>query len=821
MLLARVQALLVQGYLRSCPREFRLEKYQDLIKGRDWLSAAIDESGIELFPEEVKPVQEEVGFDDSIVRPIGKFPPAAGNQSLQSLYVQYLCTQNNPLQCSRSGGTETQDEIESLTLSQNSPQSLSQNLSPILSQCSLCKFPAPLTEKMKIRGKNGIYAIDRSMGRRGLGRLYGGTLQDTKQAIVLKEYLLPSRYFNVAEKRATQDTIKKLAGLSLLGSPGQDFRILSPIEVISDGDDERCYVILDERSTNPTLNQTLQKTGVLSTDTVRSLLNQILQILEVLHEQKFQLPLGQIQSGLVHGNLNLDTVLIKADATAATTNATTSATKTLTKTLTKTSTVPQKSITLRPSNFFVYLSDLMLWESLCKTPLMKLPEQSITQDLINVGYIGFYALNGGAIDATGKALDPECPEHWSQSTPALTAFLRRLLGLASRFPTAAEARQALLQIPIDAPIVATDVAEAIAPPKSKWTKVAAFATLFLILGVAAFPLLKTRKPAAIAMAPVETPILAEMKAVGAIPMGEFRYTAVQNGTWNYILQTADLIESGQTLERKIQTAQPKLTLKFEPSVSLDAAIAAVRSGKSAFAIVPLNQSVPEDLEFQPIAYDGLAVFVSFSYSLRDQGLPKALKGTLSIDQLQKIYTGKVGNWKTLTAANLPVKSYQSDDPELVTLFEQRLFNGQLPSDFSLKDTPKPPNFFELLRSVLRDFESNNTGSIGFAPFSRVFGQCSVYPLAIQANGKSPVQPMVLSTGPAIEPTTNLCDRKGNYNIDPKMFRSGEYPLAYPIGVMYARRNDRPIVGVKFAEMMRTKEGQRLLKQTGLVPAIEE
>ncbi len=770
MLLAKVQALSIQAYLKSCPREFRVEKYKDLLKGRDWLKTAIAESGIELFPEDVKTAEVETAIETPIVRPTGPFPTAAGYQSHQPLYVQYTCTQGNPLHCTVVSGGET--------------------------VCSGCKFPAPIAEKMKIRGKNGIYTIDRSLGARGMGRLYAATQQETKQPIVVKEYVLPSRYFNVAEKRGIQESVQKLAGLSLLGSPEQDFRILSPIEAISDGEDERCYLILDHRSAHPSLKQTLEKTGILPTNTVQNLLSQILQILEVLHEQKFQLPMGQIQSGLIHGNLNLDTVLIQVND------------------LTET----EPSSTLRPSSFFVYLSDLSLWERLCKTPLMKLPELSIGQDLVNVGYLGFYALNGGAIDEKGKALDPELPANWSTSKSELTQFLKRLMGLTTPFASATEARQDLLQIPSDAPIVAADVVDAIDPAKSKWTKVAAFLTLFLILGVAATPLIqKMKKP--VAIAPVEIPIPAEMKDIGAIPMGEFRYTAVQNGTWNYILQTADLIEVGQTLERKIQVAQPKLTLKFEPSSSLDEAIAAVRSGKSTFAVIPLNQSVPEDLEFQPIAYDALAVFVSFSYSQREQGLPKALQGSISLEQLQRIYTGKLENWKTIASSNLPVKSYQSNDTELATVFEQRVFAGVASPESPLKDIAKPPNFFELLRSVLRDFESNQTGSIGFAPFSRVFGQCSVYPLAIQTPRKSPVQPLLLNDGREIAPNTNLCDRKGSYKIDANVFRSGEYPLAYPIGVLYARRNDRPLIGVKFAEMMRTKEGQRLLKQTGLVPAI--
>jgi hypothetical protein len=779
MIIARLQETFVRVYLRSYPSDLRLERYAAL-HSWEWLRSALVKVEPELFPELAAAAQEEIGF----IEPIGEFPDAAGLRYYQSLYAQYPCTQGNPLRC----------------VADSQAQSIESAEATARLQCSDCGFPASLSEGLKIKDHNSVYVIEQQLGQRGLGRLYSGTQTDTKQKIVLKEYLLPSHYFNLEERRTRQEALKSLAGLSLMSNPGQNFRILSPFSVLVQ--DERCYLFFGQTAAHPTLKRMLQGLGPLPAYTVKRLLNQILQILEVLHEQTFQLPMGKTQPGLAHGNLNLETILIDLD---------------------QSSSMAEPSM-FGVSDFFLYLSDLALWEGQFKPPLMKCIEPSVVQDLKDVGYIGFYALSGGAIAPDGHALDPASSQNWSQQNVALKEFIYRLLGLGLPFDNAAAARQALLKIPIDHSIqrgseLAGDIDTTPPPtkPQINWLALTTIASASLILGALALRTIKRRAPISTVS---KSPALERIQDVGSIPTGDFTYTAVQDGTWNYLLKTADLIESGKTLEDKIHTAQPKLQLKFTASSSQQVALESVRSGQSSFAIVPLNQPLSEDFEYQPIAYDGLVAFVAFSYSHREQGLPTPLKGKISLPQLQQLYTGQANNWQSITASTLPAKSYQLPDSELSALFEQRIFAGESSAHSTLEAVEKPSNFFELLRSVLRDFESKQTGSIGFAPLSRVFGQCSVYPLAIQTKGESPVQPLVLKDGKAIDPETNLCDRKGSYQIDALAIRSGRYPLAYPIVVVYPRRNDRPIVGIKFAEMMRTKEGQRLLKQTGLTPAIE-
>lgn len=125
--------------------------------------------------------------------------------------------------------------------------------------------------------------------------------------------------------------------------------------------------------------------------------------------------------------------------------------------------------------------------------------------------------------------------------------------------------------------------------------------------------------------------------------------------------------------------------------------------------------------------------------------------------------------------------------------------------------------FEMLRKVIRSFEGEKVGAIAFAPLSKVFGQCSVYPLALVEGEKDPVHALVQDNSQPVNPTTDLCKDKGSYFPNLQVLKTGSYPLGYPLAVVYPRDNSRPPVGAKFAEMLQTQEGQQLLSKTGVVP----
>ena len=127
--------------------------------------------------------------------------------------------------------------------------------------------------------------------------------------MLLKNILLPERYFNAEEIRQRKQGFKSLAGFSLADGRIQDLRCLQPLEAIADEIQPRCYLILDERSGSPTLNRYLNN-GAFSPLQVRAILQMVLQSLEFLHGQKFRLPSGKIIDGLAHGNLSLDSLLL-------------------------------------------------------------------------------------------------------------------------------------------------------------------------------------------------------------------------------------------------------------------------------------------------------------------------------------------------------------------------------------------------------------------------------------------------------------------------------------------------------------------------------
>lgn len=93
-----------------------------------------------------------------------------------------------------------------------------------------------------------------------------------------------------------------------------------------------------------------------------------------------------------------------------------------------------------------------------------------------------------------------------------------------------------------------------------------------------------------------------------------------------------------------------------------------------------------------------------------------------------------------------------------------------------------------------------------------------YPLAL-ADAKQPIQVLRQNNGQPINPSVDLC-AKGNYHIDSTLLREQIYPLSFNISVLYLRdtRNEpKYIIGSKFADILLTQEGQRLLSRTNLTP----
>lgn len=260
---------ILQRYFLTLPNAKRQVQYLALSKV-GWLLPVLEEIKPEVLPEAVSPAAEEAAVAQVA---------ASFIQAPTPYYHQYRCTQDNPLSC--------QSEV-----------------TQGLSTCEQCGFPSLLPTNGQLIGKQGNYQIGKLVNRRGIGRLYEGVQLGAEKPVTIQEYLLPERYFSREEQSQYQELFTSLAGLSLADGRMQDMRMVLPLEAIADAAGERCYLVTPAIDRSPSLNRYCAQQGAFDNQTVLDVLNQVLQTLTCLHQQKFTLPGGQINTGIVHGGLS-------------------------------------------------------------------------------------------------------------------------------------------------------------------------------------------------------------------------------------------------------------------------------------------------------------------------------------------------------------------------------------------------------------------------------------------------------------------------------------------------------------------------------------
>ncbi|MFN5767000.1 MAG: hypothetical protein ACK470_21980, partial [Pseudanabaena sp.] len=455
-------------------------------------------------------------------------------------FLRYKCQESNPFRCEFPHETVTDD--------------------PNNKYCKKCQFPASLPPEVKVRGRGGVYQVDNYIGIRGTGRLYNATNLTDGEPFLLKEYVIPKKYFNDQEARACKRNFEASSELKLSDGRKQDSRLITPIEAIADAREERCYAILPKTDEALTLSDYLNMHGAMSNWQVKSFLNQALQTLESLHSQKYRLRSGVVTSGLPHGNLTFYSIAIRSNF----------------------------------QGFTVYLNDMSLWEDRFYPPDVQMPAYSINRDLEDLGYIAFYLLKGGVIDLENRScLNPFDPDHWDGKVHlGLKKFVQNLLDFGETTYSSAEvARRALLRLHIERDALLEFIdEEEVEPVKKNWwawltKKVIAIAIGVMLLLLLIFLLYfwLTQPPKA---ANLNFPCC--INQISDIPEGKFTYISDKNGTWNYTLLQNNLIAKGSTLEDELQKRQPKLQLSYQP-VDVDrnadqSPIAQLLSNQADFAI---------------------------------------------------------------------------------------------------------------------------------------------------------------------------------------------------------------------------------------------
>jgi len=674
-----------------------------------------------------------------------------------------------------------------------------------------------LPTDIEIRGgRRGKYRVEKCLKNEETVRLYQGIQVENNKPILIKEYLLTDRDFNQKEAKERKEKFEKLASLKLQNGVGQDFRVISPWDAIAPSNEKRCYLIFEQPVHNSlTLREYLLKSGAMTPHQVRGVLDQVLQTLWFLHSHRLRSFDDDIEQGLSHGYLSLDSLLIASSS--------------------------QPSALDKPQ-FFIYVADLALWEDLFKPPTAKFSARSPKQDLIDLGYVSFYLLWGTTVDPnTAQPLNPKFEQHWPEFKDArLNKFIQGLLGIDQPFKTAFEARKELLaplsrelETPLDVTAEADSLEEDTQKSSSLFRLVLTIILFAFLGGLLLQIMVRLRQP----LSQVEQLVFNSsepccLAQIEQVPTETVTYITEADGMWSYILNTVSLVSYNKTFVEELSIRDSRLKT-YTLEISNENILEEIRSKRADFALTTFIKDLPDDMEQVEVAYDGLVVFVAFSDNKRYQSVPNALNGKITLDQLREIYTTEtLTNWSPPEGISQNIKVYMPvDNPHAVNFFEELMFKGDPPQQF--KNLPEklireaqqkiinqqPINESYILGQILKDFEQNQTVGFGFGLLSRVFNQCAVYPLAVGKEGEE-VQPLVQQLGnqvKPIEPTIDLCNDKGSYWPNVEAFKSGSYPLIYRLVVVYPKKDKtQALAGKKFAELLKTDEGQRLLSEAGLV-----
>ncbi|NET15883.1 MAG: protein kinase family protein, partial [Okeania sp. SIO1H6] len=693
------------------------------------------------------------------------FPPLPNFSQDKSQVESPSQARPKPIIPAETGGVQTSIQ----------PTSLDQ---PIFRERSRRRRKDHKTQKVLLRD----YEIRDNFGRRyKIGQCLSHSAQvrqyeatptaQQKQQVLIQEFLTRSSYDRLPV--VTYQNVKV-----------KEFRLLLPIDVIKDyyednQQDIRWYLILEKIPNSLTLREYInQRYQPLTPIQFSKILQQILQTLEFLHNCYEIHFLGKIRKGIGHGNLNLDSLLVVIYASQFASN--------------------EEDEELR-----IYVSRLALWEQLIDNLDSKLEDRYLSKkvfekDLKDLGKVSYF-LSGGTQE------DPAQDLEWHQYChPEIKNFTVQLY--SGSFQSAAQAHRELLKLPldskVDSPQSVLDENENFVETSQRSWIIPIILILMALLAFGSFfgglldslPSSKTSKTE-----PNVTQKTRTLKSLEEVNIPSFligkRISYGADERWNIALKTPIAYGRNQQFSKHLNLLSQILFNSHSPD-SFDFSHTESKEGtkeekkerlentiisnleKYKFIVTSLFDDElqllknSKQLEIEIIAYDGLFAYVAFSDVQRKGNLPKLLSGKISLKSLKKLYSNQSLTLKELgisdSANNQETDSVNNQknvkrSPICYKTTEEVFLVTSLFENLVLKNAQERNNFVNLINEdkntciktgyskgtarALAEFEQGGQAVIGIDLFSKVFNQCSVYPLAIVGEGKlTAVQPIIQNNG---------------------------------------------------------------------------
>lgn len=323
-----------------------------------------------------------------------------------------------------------------------------------------------------------------------------------------------------------------------------------------------------------------------------------------------------------------------------------------------------------------------------------------------------------------------------------------------------------------------------------------------VISAAAAWLIKPEKQFPPVIPPPPREVINQFVEVPNVPTGTFKYGGSTSWAFMY-----------PKLELEIKNALPRFDIKIRKDLVQGSGIGIeklIDGGQDGLDFALSSRDVsPEEkdkakrkhftLEAIPVVKSGLAAVVN----------PHLMINVLTKEQLSKIFSGEIDNWRQAGAPeDTPIKFYMRRD-NLISVDELRTI-------LDIKQFGKNINYVKTTREGVQTI-TKETGGIFLGPITDVVPQCRVKTLAI-VNKESktffPYQQNFVSPAQC---------RPGNRNrVNIQAIYRGEYPLPVTFYVVVKQNGQREQqAGQAYANLLLTKQGQEMIKSLQETGTLDE